>query len=331
MKLPKGIQRRVNSYVAYCTGKDKKPIRKVIAVVGCVGVKELVRLRADLEKQVRDGLYPPAPSTSTPESYVVTCTDLWIAYQKDCETRDVRRIDRAKLAWSHLESAFGSKPASDIRPKDIAQYIESRKASGMAAATCNREVAILKASFRHGARLEMIERVPMFPRKLKEAKPRAGFVKEPQYKTLLSNAREPWLRCFVGIGFNFGLRKGELLALRVGDADLLERWLTVADSKNGEGRKIKLTNETLMLLTGVRGKKPEDFVLTRKDGSRVAQPRKDWYALCVACGFGKMLTEKLADGKTSVRYEGLQMHDLRRSAVRRMIRSGISQTVAMRG
>jgi len=146
------------------------------------------------------------------------------------------------------------------------------------------------------------------------------------------------------------MRKGELLALRVRDVglkeellgsrvpdvnlldDLLDGWLTVVDSKNGESRKIPLTQETKTLLGEcIRGKERADFILTRQDGSRVAQPRKDWYSLCCRCGLGKNITEKNADGKTpSVRYEGLQMHDLRRSAVRRMIRSGISQTVAMR-
>lgn len=200
----------------------------------------------------------------------------------------------------------------------------------MANATCNREIAILKAAFRHGARLELIERIPAFPRKLKEAKPRAGFVGEGQYKTLMSNAREPWLRCFVGLGFNFGMRKGELLALRCRNVDLLEGWLEIEDSKNGEGRKVALTEETKTLLTEcIRGKQPNDYVLTRADGSRVAQPRKDWYAVCCRSGLGKKLVEEHAGGKTSTHYEGLQMHDLRRSAVRRMIRRGVAEKVAM--
>src|SRR5689334_2158254 len=84
MKLPKGIQIRGTSYVAYVTSPTGKPIRKAIGVVGCMGRKELIRERADLEKLVRDGLYPPAPTPKpTPESAVVTSTDLWNAYLAD--------------------------------------------------------------------------------------------------------------------------------------------------------------------------------------------------------------------------------------------------------
>lgn len=331
MKLPKGIQIRCDSYVAYVTSPTGKPIRKVIAVVGCVGVKELVRLRADLEKQVRDGLYPPkSVEAPAPEVPPINCSDLWGAYRKDCQNRDVRRMDRLELAWSHLRESFGSKAAAEIKPTDIANYVTSRREAGMSNGTCNRELAILKAALRHGARLEMIERVPMFPRKLKEGKPRQGFVEETQYKNLMSKAQDPWLRCFVGLGFNFGMRKGELLALRVRDADLLEGWLTITDSKNGESRRVALTHETTALLTEcIRGKQPDAFILTRPDGSRVAQPRKDWYSLCCRCSLGKMIVETDADGKTHTHYEGLQMHDLRRSAARRLVRRGCSEKVTM--
>jgi hypothetical protein len=111
-----------------------------------------------------------------------------------------------------------------------------------------------------------------------------------------------------------------MLGLLVRNADLLKGWLEIEESKNGERRHVKLTHEISTLLAEcVRGKKPDDFILTRKDGSRVAQPRKDWYSLCVRSGLGTWLTEKRPDGKTSTHYEGLQMHHLRRSAVKRLV------------
>jgi integrase len=318
MKLPKGIQIRGKSYLAYVT-VNGKPVRRVVGTVGCATGKELVARREELEKEILNPTPVPAPETPG-----VTCAELWEAYKKDCRTRDVRRIDRLTLAWKHLEPVFGSKSAASVKPTDIAGYVTMRRDAGMSRATCNRELAILKAAFRHGARLELIEKIPMFPRKLKEAKPRQGFVEEAQYKTLLGNAREPWLRCFVGLGFNFGMRKGELLALRRRDVDLLEGWLTVADSKNGDSRRIKLTQETSGLLAQcVHGKNENDYILTRPDGAKVAQPRKDWYSLCARCGLGKFITED-RDGKKFARYEGLQMHDLRRSAARRLVKRGVS-------
>jgi hypothetical protein len=56
MKLPKGIQTRGGSYVAYCT-KDGKPIRRVVGRVGCMTPKQAAQERFNLEKQIREGLF----------------------------------------------------------------------------------------------------------------------------------------------------------------------------------------------------------------------------------------------------------------------------------
>jgi integrase len=173
-----------------------------------------------------------------------------------------------------------------------------------------------------GADLEMIEGLPKFPKKLKEPKPRQGFLEESQYKILCKNAVELWLRTFLAIGFSYGWRKSEMLSLRVRNVDLLDGWLTLETSKNGEGRRVKPTAEINTLLAEcIRGKQPDDFVLTHKDGSQVSQPRKNWYSLCAVSGLGKL-------GKNGS-YTGLQMHDLRRSAVRRLVRRGVSEKVCM--
>lgn len=113
-----------------------------------------------------------------------------------------------------------------------------------------------------------------------------------------------------------------MLSLRVRNVDLLDGSLTIETSKNGEGRLVKLTTEAKTLLVKcIRGKQADDFVLTHEDGSRVSQPRKNWYALCVSCGLGKL--------DKSGHYSGLQMQDLRRSAVRRLVRRGVSEKTCM--
>jgi len=60
------------------------------------------------------------------------------------------------------------------------QYTSERRAAGITNGTVNRELAVLKAAFRYGARSEIITRVPMFPKRLKESKPRQGFIEEGQ-------------------------------------------------------------------------------------------------------------------------------------------------------
>ena len=42
-----------------------------------------------------------------------------------------------------------------------------------------------------------------------------------------------------------------------------------------------------LMLVLLHGKKDEDYVFAREDGSRVVAPRKEWYSLCVSSGLGK--------------------------------------------
>lgn len=63
----------------------------------------------------------------------------------------------------------------------------------------------------------------------------------------------------------------------------------------------------------VRGKHADDFLLTRANGEPVKDYRGSWDALTEAA-----------------KMPGLLFHDLRRSAVRHMVRRGVTERVAMR-
>lgn len=88
----------------------------------------------------------------------------------------------------------------------------------------------------------------------------------------------------------------------------------LGDTKNGEGRTVTLTEACYLLVVELmRGKRPEDFLLTRASGEPVGDFRAVWAALVKAAGV-----------------PGLLFHDLRRSAVRNMVRRGATERVAKR-
>ena len=128
--------------------------------------------------------------------------------------------------------------------------------------------------------------------------------------------------------YTFGFRSGELLELRVGQINLLDRIICLdpGDTKNDDGRTTKITQEIFNLLTVcVFGKGKDDHVFTR-GGEPVKDLGGAWWALCEKCGLGKFV--KAEDDK--LRWEGLLFHDLRRSAVRNMVRAGIPEVVSMK-
>ena len=237
--------------------------------------------------------------------------DLWERYRVAFENRGGKGAWRLKICWAHLKPHFETMRVEQVSTDAVERYIAARKAEGASNGTVNREVVGLRAAFHHGARVTppMVNRVPAFPSRLKESKPREGVTTDEQHAVLARKAKQPWLRGLLAIGYFFGFRKGEMLALRVSQLDFFGRWIQLDSdqTKNGHARKVRMTEEVYRsLLACVRGQNPDDYVFTR-DGSksRIVDFRKDWYSLTAACGLA-----------------GLHVHDLRRSAVRNLVGRG---------
>jgi integrase len=116
------------------------------------------------------------------------------------------------------------------------------------------------------------------------------------------------------MGSEYGWRLGELKGLRVEQLNFAAGRirLDVGTTKNGHGRIAVMTaNVRALLAACVEGKTGSDCVFTR-DGHPIADFRKLWRKLCKEAGV-----------------PGLLFHDLRRSAVRNLVRAGVPEHTAM--
>jgi hypothetical protein len=103
-----------------------------------------------------------------------------------------------------------------------------------------------------------------------------------------------------------------------------------------------LQPEAELIYAAVFGKAADEFVFTHEDGAQIKDFRWAWWRLCVRAGLGTLSCpqcSKAVSGDSErrchechipVRYSGTIFHDLRRSAVRNMVRSGVPRSVAMR-
>lgn len=122
------------------------------------------------------------------------------------------------------------------------------------------------------------------------------------------------MRAVLAVAYNFGLRKGELLGLRVSQIDLKAHTIHLlpGTTKNDKGRAVVMTEDVYKLVAQcVKGKKPGDRVFTWANGKAVTDFRRTWRTLA-----------------KNAEMPDLIFHDLRRSAVRNMVRAGISKHVA---
>jgi integrase len=236
---------------------------------------------------------------------------------RDYQNNGRKSLDDAKARWEkHLQPVFGQLRAANVNNDDLTGYVSGRQAEKASNATINRELAVLKRAFSLGVKAKKVFVAPSFPR-LEERNIRKGFLEDTQYQALAKACSGVglWMRSLFEVAYNFGWRISELSSLRVRQVDLTSRTIRLepGTTKNDEGRTVVMTGLVYALLQQcVLGKQPDDFVFTRDRGKPVRDFRGAWDKVC-----------------KQAKVPGLLFHDLRRTAVRNMVRRGIPERVAM--
>jgi integrase len=245
---------------------------------------------------------------------------------------------------------FGRMRGSDLTTDHVRRYISARRAEGAQPATVNRELALLKRALNLALqctppKVRIIPHIPM----LKESNVRKGFLHSDKYALLAEECGHIglWMRALFECGYTYGWRHEELLDLRVRQVEVMAGTIRLdpGTTKNDDGREVAMTKAVRELLAEcVHGKQPNDYVFTREDGTPVRDFRNAWANVTVAVDLGELLCPRCREGvdpekrchscardwkRNDLVYQGLLFHDLRRTAVRNMVRAGISERVAM--
>lgn len=256
----------------------------------------------------------------------------------------------------HLTPFFAGRRMAEITPTDVRAFIvhrqtvpsvlvrkahtvegpdeqkqevpeERRTASN---AEINRELALLKRMFSLALQAEKLLHRPHIPM-LREDNVRTGFFERAQYESVLSHLSEE-IRPVIEVAYLTGWRiASEVLPLewRRVDFEAGEVRLDAGTTKNGQGRTFPLTAELRAVLKAQhvehdRLKKaghivPYVFfreVAEGRGGEKKPVPissfGKAWKSACRAAGC-----------------PGRLPHDLRRTAIRNLVRAGIPERVAM--
>lgn len=147
----------------------------------------------------------------------------------------------------------------EISPADIDKDCTARLTAGIAKATVNRDVAVLKAALSKALEWDLITVNPLArikPLKLDEShvtRYLSSDEEERLYDALLHS--EPRIQTIVTVALNTGTRKKELLSLTWGDVDLKNRILTVHGyrAKSKQTRHVPLNESGIKALRKWRG------------------------------------------------------------------------------
>lgn len=254
-----------------------------------------------------------------------TMTELFEDLKRDFKNRG-RTSWASIVIKAHLDPFFGAMRTEHVTTSTLERYVEQRRTAGRADSTIKRELTVVKVAFSIArTRTNKVALVPHFPR-LKEAAPRKGFFEHAEYKAVLEALPEE-LKPVLVFAFHTGCRRGEILRLKWEQVDLAEHIIRLnpGETKNKEGRVIPLAKDVLEVLRMQKEIRdhywPESpWVFYRH---ATGEPLKDfrgaWEAACKKCGLWD--TER----KRPTRL----LHDLRRSGVRNLVRSGVPERVAM--
>jgi integrase len=250
----------------------------------------------------------------------VKFNDLADDFLRDYRINEKKSLVRAERSVEHLKESFSGSRATDVTTPRINTYVEKRIDEGAENATINRELSALKRIFNLAAQQTppKVDRVPYIPM-LKENNVRQGFFEHAEFLAL-REALPAYLKGFVTFAYKKGWRMSEisLLPLKQVDFDNGIVRLESGTTKNDEGRTVYLDDEELEIFeqqrdTRAHHKKVLPYVFVNEAGTdRIKDFRGAWKKGCTESGIGKRL-----------------FHDLRRTAVRNMVRAGIPERVAM--
>jgi integrase len=235
-------------------------------------------------------------------------------------------------ALKHLLPAFGSKVLTQIEATDIHKYQSARTAEGAANRTVNIEVGYLRQIIkRHWARIQ--PDVEMLPERED-----VGYALPTDEETVLlaecGKSRSRLLLPFVILNLETGSRFGTLQRLQWKNIDSIRRCLTFGKDKTraGSGREIPLSDRAMEILTWwadqFPNRQPNHYVFLHEKYAGLGATQAVGFGQATVCEsdptqpFGS-LQRAWERARERAGLPTLRIHDLRHSAVSRMIVAGV--------
>jgi integrase len=248
---------------------------------------------------------------------------------------------------SHLRRAdkdFGHHLAMALTSKHVDVYKRERLDDGDKPASINRPLQLIRQAYLLAEHRRELVRAPYIELLSEDGNARQGFFSEQELREVLAHLPAD-LKDFVDFAAATGMRKNELALLTWKMVHDDEIQIPADITKNRKARTLPLSTKLAAIIERRKAvrrieengtARMVEFIFHR-DGEPVREFRKSWARACVAAKVGSMVCPKCkAEGaalscevcEVPTIYRGKIFHDLRRSAVRFMVKAGVPPQVA---
>ena len=265
--------------------------------------------------------------------------DLLDALEADYRLRQIKSLPAVLSHLKPLKDSLGAIRAQQLTSEAVDRYVESRLqdrrveiefedrieskiVKGRAKATVNRETQLLRQAFTLAIARKRLRSAPQIRHLSEKGNERRGFFEKQQFEQVVKDLPD-YLKGFTRFAYLSAWRKSEVASLTWQDVDMLGRVarLRPEKSKNGTGRLLALEGELWQIIERQwkmrEHKNPDETIsvslyVFHRDGLPVGDIRRAWATAC-----------------KNAKAPGMLFHDLRRTAVRNMVRAGVPERVAM--
>ena len=230
-------------------------------------------------------------------------------------------IDKKKERTDlHLTPFFKNKPLSNISSFDIERYKKERREAGATNGTINRELAVLSHIFNKANEWGWIDKRPKINR-LKEDSGRMVYLTAEQAHKLLETAKQhqaEWIYPFILIALETGMRRSEILSIRIENIDLEHRSIFIPEAKAGARTQPITKNLCEFLSEHLKTIEPEQewlFPSKRSKSGHINWPENAFRDVVKQAG---------------LKPEEVTPHALRHTAITQLVQAGVDLPTVQR-
>ncbi len=236
----------------------------------------------------------------------MTLADMLIKYRDTVVVHKRGHKNETIIVNAFLRQSMCNKPLSDITSEDFERY-KVRRLKSVLGSTINREFNIIKHAYNTAINVwELpINKNPLLcVSKALTPSSRAKRVSIEESQNILSHAnsiKNPYISLIIQFALETGMRRSEILGVRMEHVDIKNRTLLIPDTKNGHERVIPLTLKALEVIKASKVKNGLVFPVHNKALGY------HWDRICNALNLND-----------------LHFHDLRHEAISRFFEMGLN-------